>query len=790
MKKIYFLMLMLLALHTTRAQNTCATAVPIAAIPFSSGPLTTCGTGNDYAAGSYFNTSYGAGEDFVFSIDITTAPVTYKMALGGAATWKIASVHNACPPTTGNSIGGVTTSSGATGEAQVTFAANGTYYIIVDTWPTPTCGEFTLSLSIPPPPPANDNAGGAIGLTVNTDYNCGTTYYVRAYTTAASSTQTAFNICVGTPPPPPANDEATGAVLLTVNTDYACGVTTAGTTISSTQSAEAAPTCSATGINDDVWFRFVATAAAHRISFSGVTTGTMVAALYSGTPGSLAFITGACASTTLNATGLNVGDTYYVRAYTSVATATTQTNFNICVGTPPPPPANDNSSGAIALPVNADFSCTTTTPGTTVSATASPEAAPTCSATGIDDDVWFSFVATSASHRVSFSGVSTGTMVAAIYTGTPGSLTFLTGACASTTLNASGLTIGDTYYVRAYTTATTSATQANFTICVGTPLPPPVNDVCSGAITIPVGATCSYQTFTTAGATDNDETGDCTLGTEAAVWFKFVATQTYATITVDGAVGFDAVVGVLSACGSTTVPTGGACVDATADGGIETRILSGLTVGETYYIQVYDYQADVLTTSAFDICVVSEPCGVPTGVSAGAVTSTGASITWPGTGTYILEYGLTGFTPGTGATAGAGGTIISPANSVQAITGLTSSTTYQVYVRQDCTSTGGGYSANSTVVSFTTLCDATNVPYVQNFNGITPPAIPACMSIENVAADTRTWRTITGLTSFPEITSNVIGYQYNTDGITPANDWLYTQGINLSTGTSYTVSFR
>ncbi len=741
MKKIYLFMLLLLALHSTHAQSTCATAVPIGTIPFSSGTLTTCGTGNDYVVGSYFTGNYGAGEDYVFSINITSAPVTYKLALGGSATWKIASVHSACPPTSANSIGGVVTSSLTTGQGQVTFSANGTYYIIVDTWPTPTCGEFTLDLSIPPPPPANDNASGAVALTVNSDYNCTTS--------------------------------------------------TAGTTESATTSPEAAPTCSATGIDDDVWYSFVATSPAHRVSFSGVTAGTMVAALYSGTPGNLTFITAACASTTLNATGLTSGTTYYVRAYTTAATAV-QTAFNICVGTQPPPPANDDAGGAVLLTVNADYACGATTVGTTVSATQSAEAAPTCSATGINDDVWFRFVATAAAHRISFSGVTTGTMVAAIYSGTPGSLAFVTGACASTTLNATGLAIGNTYYVRAYTSVATATTQTNFTICVGTALPPPANDVCSGAITLAVNTACSFQTFTTAGATDNDEVGDCTAGTEAAVWFKFDATQTYATITVDGAIGFDAVLGVLTGCGSAVVPTGGACIDITADGGVETRILSGLTIGQTYYIQVYDFQGDALTTSSFDICVVSEPCGTPTGVSVspGSVTSSAASIAWTGTGSYILEYGLTGFTPGTGATAGTGGTVINPATSPQAITGLSSNTNYQVYVRQNCTSTGGGYSTNSTVVSFTTLCGATNVPYVQNFNGITPPAIPSCMVIENVNADVRTWRTITGLTSFPEITSNVIGYQYNTDGTTPANDWLFTQGLNLSTGINYTVSFR
>jgi len=33
-------------------------------------------------------------------------------------------------------------------------------------------------------------------------------------------------------------------------------------------------------------------------------------------------------------------------------------------------------------------------------------------------------------------------------------------------------------------------------------------------------------------------------------------------ITVDGAVGIDPVLGVISACGSATTPIGGACIDA------------------------------------------------------------------------------------------------------------------------------------------------------------------------------------------------------------------------------------
>jgi len=248
-----------------------------------------------------------------------------------------------------------------------------------------------------------------------------------------------------------------------------------------------------------------------------------------------------------------------------------------------------------------------------------------------------------------------------------------------------GLTQSTAYdvYVRQDCTGAGNGFSANSPVVSFTTLaPPPANDVCSGAISLPVNTSCINQTFSTLGATDNDEAGDCTNGTEKAVWFSFekavwfsfVATETNATITVDGATGFDAVLGVLSACGSTTTPTGGACVDATGEGGVEVRNLTGLTVGSTYFIQVYEYYGDATAASTFDICVVSVPCSVPTAVTAGSITSTIASVTWVGTGTFVLEYGPAGFTPGTGATAGAGGTVINPATSPQAITGLATST--------------------------------------------------------------------------------------------------------------------
>ncbi|OWY25213.1 T9SS C-terminal target domain-containing protein [Sphingobacteriales bacterium UPWRP_1] len=102
-------------------------------------------------------------------------------------------------------------------------------------------------------------------------------------------------------------------------------------------------------------------------------------------------------------------------------------------------------------------------------------------------------------------------------------------------------------------------------------------------------------------------------------------------------------------------------------------------------------------------CSNTPTCVPPSSLAISSITATSAVASWscPGcTGTFVLEYGPAGFTPGTGATAGVGGTVINPATSPQAISGLSGSTNYQVYVRQNCS---GFFSGNSNVVGFNTL---------------------------------------------------------------------------------------
>lgn len=97
-------------------------------------------------------------------------------------------------------------------------------------------------------------------------------------------------------------------------------------------------------------------------------------------------------------------------------------------------------------------------------------------------------------------------------------------------------------------------------------------------------------------------------------------------------------------------------------------------------------------------------CGPPNKPTVTPKSASSAQVSWGDGEAYIIEYGPSGFTPGTGATAGTNGTIATGNVSPVVISGLSANTTYNVYRRKLCTS--GGYT-NSQVVAFKTLCSPT-----------------------------------------------------------------------------------
>ncbi|MCR5861341.1 T9SS type A sorting domain-containing protein [Flavobacterium sp. J372] len=129
-------------------------------------------------------------------------------------------------------------------------------------------------------------------------------------------------------------------------------------------------------------------------------------------------------------------------------------------------PANDNCANATVIPVNPGVLCTQTVSGTLTGATASGVANPTCTGNP-NDDVWFSFTATSLKHSLTITPDTQGiNILYALYTGDCSNLTYK--GCANITsplLN--NIVVGETYKVRVYSQSANPQT-VNFTACINT----------------------------------------------------------------------------------------------------------------------------------------------------------------------------------------------------------------------------------------------------------------------------------------------------------------------------------
>ncbi|AWH84643.1 hypothetical protein HYN59_05695 [Flavobacterium album] len=432
----------------------------------------------------------------------------------------------------------------------------------------------------------------------------GQKYKVRVYSFTGTGGQTSsFNICIGVPPPPPANDECANATVLTVNPTLQCTAFASATVSSATPSPEA-NTCDGSD-DDDVWFEFTATNTVHTISLYNVTgsTNNLYHVLYEGNNcGALTqlYCSDPNTSTAMN---LTVGQTYKIRVYTFSATTGQNTAFDICVSTLPPPPPNDECTAATVVPVNPTDACNQKVPGTIISATASPQ--PNACTGSADDDVWFEFTATNASHLISLSNV-TGTapdLFHVVYSGSDcGALTQL--YCSDNNSSvANGLTIGQVYKVRVYTVTAAPGQTTAFEICVATPPPPPVNDDCANAIVIPVnaGTECVQSvTGTIYSATASAQANICNGTSDDDIWFTFTATATNHDIAITNITGSTTVLvhalykgddcGALTPVYCSTTNSSNAAY---------------LVPGQKYTLRIFSYTANPGQTSAFTVCVTT-----------------------------------------------------------------------------------------------------------------------------------------------------------------------------------------
>ncbi|MBK7943783.1 MAG: hypothetical protein IPJ85_00070 [Flavobacteriales bacterium] len=323
-------------------------------------------------------------------------------------------------------------------------------------------------------------------------------------------------------------------------------------------------------------------------------------------------------------------------------------NGSFCAWSPSAP-ANDNPCGAVGLSVS--NSCLTTA-ATNLGATSTAGVpAPGCG-TYVTGDVWFTFVAPAngaAAIRTTAGGLTDSGI--ALYTATACAGTFTLVACSPNgngnmgQISQTGLTPGQTYYVRIWGDSNASGT---FNICVvGLP-----NDEPCGATALPVNASCTNTTSTSAFATNSQgiPAPGCANYQGGDVWFSFVAPANGTVVVQTGSSGglTDTGLALYEATNCSTGYNLLACNDDATGLGFFSRIIStDLVPGTTYYARVWGYGG---ATGGFNICAHSppppandDPCGataltVNATCTNTATTNLGAtatpSIPAPGCGNY------------------------------------------------------------------------------------------------------------------------------------------------------------
>jgi hypothetical protein len=529
--------------------TSCALPFVVNSYPFTQSN-TTCGKGNNVIGTQCgLGTNYGGGEDFVYQLNIpSTGDYQISLQLTGGASfagWFLKSSAN-CSNAGQCIANAVTPTVNGTASSFVNLAA-GTYFLIVDSRPLPTCVAYNLSITpivfLP-----GDNCNTAIPLTVGT--TC-------------------------TP--------------------------TAGSVAGMTQSIPGG-TCGGTA-NEDVWYSFVATATAHDVILDAD-----FDAVLEVRTGACNGVNLACADNNfsvgveqISLTGLSIGTTYLVRLWGWSAAVETNPGFDICVTQAAPPydpcasiptisacdvptgpvvsaPGNgafNNYGGPFGVPGQEKiFSFTATITGVhlinVTQLTGSWidffwKPVGTCDATGwnyVDDVIGTGIVAPS---------------------GTP--LNFVAGT---------------TYYIM-WDPEDTGGRTVNFTVLC--PIPPPANDLCANAIPVACNSSVSGTSF---GSTNTGNPGICTtdLSTAGGVWYTVQGWNGQMTATTCSATGFDTKLGIFTgSCGAFTCVAGNDDDATCSFSGLRSSVNWTATSGTTYYIYVTGFGT---STGAFELRVT---CG-------------------------------------------------------------------------------------------------------------------------------------------------------------------------------------
>ncbi|MGL2964929.1 GEVED domain-containing protein [Flavobacterium sp. RSB2_4_14] len=172
-------------------------------------------------------------------------------------------------------------------------------------------------------------------------------------------------------------------------------------------------------------------------------------------------------------------------------------------------------------------------------------------------------------------------------------------------------------------------------------------------------------------------------------------------------------------------------------------------------------------------------CPAPT-VTVTGITATTATANLAGATNYEYVVSNSAVAP-----SGSGTPLTAPGATFN-ITGLTPNTSNNYFwLRANCG--GSGFSTWVSAGPFTTLCNPATVPYVQNFSATANGAIPACTARQIVSGPNQ-WGVANPLVAESGYSTPHLVYLQS--GTQAANTWFYTEGISLTAGQTYRLTYN
>lgn len=318
----------------------------------------------------------------------------------------------------------------------------------------------------------NDDGAGCAGFTSELTFNSvnGTDYYIFIH--GYGSAQGDFDLtvtCSAPCTPVPANDLCSGATMLTVYPDQATCTPTMGTNECSTTNLEN-PSCFQFGNVQDVWYSFnTGPVYGVDLAFDTITGSTFYYALYEncGDPAILCSPLTGTGITDID--GLNNNTDYLLQIFNGGGP--NFGSFNICISAdtssaaPPQAVANDECDSVIVL--TEELTCTYTAASVFGATETIPADSCDTFLSAAALDVWFSFVCTNATTTIEVDPMFDPILQLRDACG-GGNILGCSDNVGTVAENvtASGLIVGNTYYIRVYPWGNAIPADPTFNICV------------------------------------------------------------------------------------------------------------------------------------------------------------------------------------------------------------------------------------------------------------------------------------------------------------------------------------